>query len=123
MRAPPCTRQGMIPLETPNSFALDDLGHRHAEPVLHEDHLAAGDQAVVDVDVDGLADLAVEFEHRARPERSRSPIGIRAAPSTAETITGTSNSCSRSAAVLGAVGASRIESGAKIAVAVAELGR
>ena len=28
---------------------LDDLGHGHAEPLVHHHHLAAGDQAVVDV--------------------------------------------------------------------------
>src|SRR5690349_1021968 len=44
---------------------LDDFRHRHAELVLDQDDLAARDQAVVDVDVDGFADLAIELEHGA----------------------------------------------------------
>src|SRR5207302_448794 len=50
------------------ALRLDDFGHGHAELVLDQHHLAAGDQAVVDIDVDGLADLAVELEHRAGAE-------------------------------------------------------
>src|SRR5882724_6397085 len=49
-------------------FGLDDFCHRHAELVFHEHHLAASDEAVVDVNVDGFADLAVELQHRAGPE-------------------------------------------------------
>src|SRR5262249_34539545 len=47
---------------------LDDFGHGHAELVLDQHHLAARHQAVVDVDVDRLADLAVELEHGAGTE-------------------------------------------------------
>ena len=51
-----------------NFFRLDDFRHRHAELVLDQHHFAARDQAVVDVDVDRLADLAVELQHGAGPE-------------------------------------------------------
>ena len=44
---------------------LDDFSHGHAEPVLDEDDFAARDEAVVDVDFDGLADLAVELDDGA----------------------------------------------------------
>src|ERR1700680_3636450 len=47
---------------------LDDFRHRHAELFFHQHDFAAGHQAVVDIDVDRLADLAVEFEHRAGAE-------------------------------------------------------
>src|SRR5207248_4291738 len=50
------------------AFRLDDFRHGYAELVFDQDHLAARDQAVVDVDVDRLADAAIEFEHGARPE-------------------------------------------------------
>ena len=50
------------------AFGLDDFRHGHAELVLDQHHFAARHQAVVDVDVDGLADAAVEFEHGAGPE-------------------------------------------------------
>src|ERR1044071_998231 len=50
------------------SVGLDDFRHRHAELVFHEHHLAAGDQAVVDVNVDGFADLAIELQHGAGAE-------------------------------------------------------
>src|SRR5476651_840001 len=46
-------------------FRFDDFGHRHAELVFDENDFAAGHQAVVDVDVDRLADLTVEFKHGA----------------------------------------------------------
>src|SRR5512146_2565201 len=49
-------------------FGLDDFGHGHAQLVFDQHHFAAGNQAVVDVDVDGFADLAVELEHGARSE-------------------------------------------------------
>ena len=42
--------------------------HGDAELVFDQNHFAARHQPVVDVDVDGLADAAVEFEHRAGPE-------------------------------------------------------
>src|SRR5439155_24209911 len=50
------------------AFRLDDFRHGYAELVFDQDHLAARDQAVVDVDVDRLADAAIELEHGARPE-------------------------------------------------------
>ena len=56
---------GSLPLV---SFGLDDFRHGHAELVLDQHHLAARDQAVVDVDVDRLADLAVELQHGAGAE-------------------------------------------------------
>ena len=50
------------------AFSLDDLGHGDAELFLDQNHFAARHQPVVDVDVDGLADAAVELEHGARAE-------------------------------------------------------
>src|SRR5258707_1565892 len=50
------------------AFGLDDFRHGHAKLVFHQHQLASGHQAVVDVDVDGFADAAVEFEHGAGPE-------------------------------------------------------
>src|SRR5713226_1005982 len=50
------------------SFRLDDFRHGDTEFFFHQHDFAARDQAVVDVDVDRLADLAVELEHRARSE-------------------------------------------------------
>src|SRR6204780_3295225 len=47
---------------------LDDFRHRHTELFFHHHDFAAGHQAVVDIDVDRLADLAVELEHRTGPE-------------------------------------------------------
>src|SRR5262252_2264729 len=44
---------------------FDDFGHGYAELVLDEDNFAAGDEAVVDIDVDRFAHLAIEFEHGA----------------------------------------------------------
>src|SRR5262245_49691637 len=49
-------------------FRLADFRHGHTELVAEADDLAARDQAVVDVDVDVLADLAVELEHGAAAE-------------------------------------------------------
>src|SRR5215470_13796131 len=60
-------------------FGLDDFRHGDAELVFHEHHFAACHQSVVDVDVDGFADLAVELEHRARTELEQVPyIHLRA---------------------------------------------
>src|SRR5580704_16240198 len=50
------------------TFGLDDFRHGHAELVFHQNHLTPRHQPVVDVDVDGLADAAVEFEHGAGSE-------------------------------------------------------
>src|ERR1700704_5126232 len=55
-------------LKASGAFRLDDFRHGDAELVFHQHHLAARDQAVVDVDIDGFADLAVELQHRAGPE-------------------------------------------------------
>src|SRR5215471_2460866 len=44
---------------------FDDFGHGYAELVLDEDDFAAGDEAVVDIDVDRFAHLAIELEHGA----------------------------------------------------------
>src|SRR3546814_840076 len=50
------------------AIGLDDLRHGDAEVLLHHDHLTTGDQPVVHVDVDRLADLAVEFDDGAAAE-------------------------------------------------------
>src|SRR5690242_11579750 len=42
-------------------LSLDDFGHGDAEAVVDHHDFAARDQAIVDVDVDGLADLAIEL--------------------------------------------------------------
>src|SRR4051794_25037850 len=47
---------------------LDHFGHRDAKLLLDQHDFAARDEAVVDVDVDCFADLAVELEHRAGSE-------------------------------------------------------
>src|SRR5512138_1487981 len=44
---------------------LDDLRHGDAEVFFHHHDLATGDQPVVHVDVDRLADLAVQFDDGA----------------------------------------------------------
>ena len=44
---------------------FDDFGHRHAKPLVDDDNLAARHQAVVYVNVDRLADLAVELDDGA----------------------------------------------------------
>src|SRR6266481_6216425 len=60
---------GAVSLREPlAAFGLDDFRHGHAKLVFHQHHLAARHQAVVDVDVDGFADAAVEFEHGAGSE-------------------------------------------------------
>src|SRR3954465_12737099 len=45
------------------SFRLDDFRHGDAEFFFDQYDFAARNQAVIDVDVDRLADLAVEFEY------------------------------------------------------------
>src|ERR1700740_1518218 len=55
-------------LQSLRAFRVDDFRHGDAELVLHQHHLAARHQAVVDINVDGLADPAVELEHGAGPE-------------------------------------------------------
>src|SRR5204862_2400338 len=49
-------------------FRLDDFRHGHAELFLDQHDFAACDQPVVDVDVDRLADLAIELQHGAGSE-------------------------------------------------------
>src|SRR5258708_6185252 len=55
-------------LRASGAFRLDDFRHGYAELVFHQNHFAARHQAVVDVNVDGFADAAVEFQHGAWPE-------------------------------------------------------
>src|SRR5882762_1159680 len=55
-------------LRASGAFRLDDFRHGHAELVFHQNHFAARHQPVVDVDIDGFADAAVEFQHGAGPE-------------------------------------------------------
>src|SRR6476646_5428437 len=50
------------------AFRLDDFRHGDAELVFHQHDFATRHQAVVDVDVDGFADAAVEFENGAGSE-------------------------------------------------------
>src|SRR3954454_5215301 len=50
------------------AFRLDDFRHGDAELVFHQHDFAPCHQAVVDVDIDGFADAAVELEHRAGAE-------------------------------------------------------
>src|SRR3954469_1566534 len=50
------------------AFRLDDFRHGDAELVFHQHHLATRHQAVVDVNIDGFADAAVQLEHGARAE-------------------------------------------------------
>src|SRR3954466_3774965 len=50
------------------AFRLDDFRHGDAELVFHQHDFAARHQPVVDVDIDRLADAAVEFEHGAGTE-------------------------------------------------------
>src|ERR1700744_4803707 len=47
-------------------LCLDDFRHGHAELFLDENDFAARDQAVIHIDVDGLAELAIECEPGAR---------------------------------------------------------
>src|SRR5882724_10892126 len=61
----PAGREKNLPSGT---FRLDNFRHGHAKLVFHQHHLAARDQAVVDIDVDRLADAAVEFEDGAGTE-------------------------------------------------------
>src|SRR5438045_8284 len=62
------------------AFGPDDFRHGDAELVLDQHHLAASDELVVDVDVDGLADAAVELEHGAGSELQQlADIHLRAA--------------------------------------------
>src|SRR5580765_4275259 len=49
-------------------LGFDDFGHGDAEAILDEDDFAAGDETVVDVNIDGFADLAVELDDHAAAE-------------------------------------------------------
>src|SRR5258708_4799263 len=50
------------------AIRLDDFGHRHAQPVVDDHDFAARHQPVVDIDVDRLADLAIELDDGAAAE-------------------------------------------------------
>ncbi|MEI9931476.1 MAG: hypothetical protein WDM89_13290 [Rhizomicrobium sp.] len=54
----------------------------YAETFLDHDHLAARDEAVVHIDVDGFTDLAVQFHDRALPSFRSSLTSIADLPST-----------------------------------------
>src|SRR5579859_5487699 len=63
------SRMGFIPSWRPlGTLRPDDFRHGDAELFFDQHDFAARHQAVVDVDVDGLADLAVELEHGAGAE-------------------------------------------------------
>jgi hypothetical protein len=49
----------------PLSITLDDFGHCHAKPILDENDFASRDETVIDEDIDGFADLAIEFNNSA----------------------------------------------------------
>src|SRR5438128_6217455 len=61
-------RSGRVSPKLLAAFRLDDFRHGDAELVFHQHHFATRHQAVVDVDVDGLADATVQFEHGAGAE-------------------------------------------------------
>src|SRR3712207_7789960 len=76
IRRPP--RSTLFPYTTLfRSVLAHDFGERHAEGVVDEDDLAAGDQAVVDVDVDRLADAAVRSEEHTSELQSRQYLVFR----------------------------------------------
>src|SRR6185437_9911339 len=50
------------------AFRLDDFRHRDAKLVLDQNHLAARDQTVVDVNIDRFTDAAIEFKNGTGPE-------------------------------------------------------
>jgi hypothetical protein len=57
---------------------LDDFSHGHAQSFVDDDNFATGHQAVVHIDIDGFADLAVKLQHAAlaqRPERAPADVG------------------------------------------------
>src|ERR1700742_3148296 len=47
---------------------FDDFRHGHAEAFFDQHHLAARDETVVYIDIDGFTDLAVEFDDGALTE-------------------------------------------------------
>src|SRR3979409_1388128 len=55
-------------LKVSGAFRLDDFRHGHAELVFHQNHFAARHQAVIDIDIDGFADAAVELQYGAGTE-------------------------------------------------------
>src|SRR4051794_33691993 len=63
----PSIRARKAPQSRLAAFRLDDLRHGDAEFVLNQDHLAARNQSVVDIEVDGFADTTVKLEHGAGP--------------------------------------------------------
>ena len=67
---PPTMRRRMVLFLLVSSLrssdaGLDDFGHGDAQPVFDQHDFAARHQAVIHIDVDGFAHLAVEFDHRA----------------------------------------------------------
>src|SRR4029079_8686477 len=62
------------------ALGLDDFCHGDAELVVDEHDFASRNEAVVDVDIDGFADFAVELDDGARPECQQAPdVHLRAA--------------------------------------------
>src|SRR5450631_34226 len=67
----PIIRRRMIQFPSDSALGLtgfDDFRHGDAQAVFHENDLAARHEAIVDVDVDGLADLAIELDDRSLAE-------------------------------------------------------
>src|SRR3954470_19567335 len=59
----------MYPPRSSLTFRFDDLSHGDAKLHIIDHHdFAAGDQAVVDIDIDRLAELAVKLDHGTAPE-------------------------------------------------------
>jgi hypothetical protein len=51
--------------QTSVPLGFQDFRHCNAELVLNEHNFTARDEAIVDVNVDGLADSAIQLEHRS----------------------------------------------------------
>src|SRR5579871_3210426 len=65
---PPACRRPLFDADLGRLVRLDDLRHRDAEPFVDDDDLAACDQTIVDIDIDRLADLAIELDDGAAAE-------------------------------------------------------
>src|SRR6202035_5468622 len=61
-------RQARYRQRASGAFRLDDFRHGDAELVFHQNHFATRNQPVVDIDVDRLADPAVELQYRTGSE-------------------------------------------------------
>src|ERR1035437_6794781 len=73
-------RYARIAKKASGAFRLDNFRHGHAKLVFHQNHLATRHQPVIDIDVDGFADAAIEFEHGAGSELQQfADIHLRAA--------------------------------------------